>query len=225
MCGRYGFTSEIADVKTRFDIERWLDKIYDKEELYNIGPGTRNPVVVRRSPNSGLLMKWGWTWDVPWMEKPLFIINARKDKLTTSKAYKKPFLFQRCIIPANFFYEWKAIGKEKYPYLFKCKDQKLFGFAGLYFTEKDAEGKEAEYYVIITTDANEIMQPIHHRMPVILDKEDEDTWLNPDNVEQEQLLPLLKQYSSDKMECYPVSQAVNSTRNDNGDLIKPIDSK
>src|SRR5947209_6599299 len=112
MCGRYGFTSEIEDVKTRFDIENWLDQIYEKEE--------------------------------------------------------------------------------QYPYLFKCKDQELFGFAGLYFIEKDAEGHEQNYYAIITTDANEIMLPIHHRMPVILDKDDEDEWLNTDNVEPEQLLKLLK---------------------------------
>src|SRR5438093_48928 len=108
MCGRYGFTSEIEDVKTRFDIENWLSEIYEKEEHYNIGPGTRNPVVVRRSPNSGTLMKWGWT--PAWSKKsgkPLFIFNARSDKLQITAMYKKPFAMQRCIIPANFFYEWK----------------------------------------------------------------------------------------------------------------------
>ena len=185
-----------------------------------------NPVITSHSPNQISRMFWGliphWAKDKSFAYKT---INARAETVATLATYKEPFRHKRCIVPATGFYEPDKIHFAKPPYpwhYFQVKDQKVFGFAGLYDVWKDREtGKEMHTYTIITTQPNAVVGEWHDRMPVILQKEDEDTWLNPDISEPAQLLPLLKSYPADKMETWPVGDDARNVRNDYPELIKP----
>src|SRR5205814_3605401 len=133
-------------------------------------PSQDMPVVLAKEPEKPKIeiMKWGL---VPfWSKEPkpsYSTINARAEGIADKPAYRKPIRSQRCIIPADGFYEWQKTGDGKLPYFIHLKDGDLFGFAGLYDIYKDKEGNELKTFTIITTDANELMAPIHNRMPVI----------------------------------------------------------
>ena len=132
-------------------------------------------------------------------------------------------------MPATGFYEPDKVSKSKPPFTwhyFVLKDQVIFAFAGLYDIWKDKKTEKEIYsYTIITTTPNNVVGKYHERMPVILEKDDEETWLNPDNTEPEQLLPLLKPYPADKMEEWQVADSARNPRNDYPELIQPIKAK
>ena len=225
MCGRYGFSIKNArEVYDRFEIK---NQSVDLKPHYNIAPGTMQPIVTKHSPNSLQFMFWGliphWAKDTTMSYKT---INARAEGIESKPTYKKPFRFQRCLIPATGFYEWDKSTKPSTPYYFHLKDEALFAFAGLYDLWKDPkDGKEIYSYTIITTVPNDVVAPIHNRMPVILQKEDEEFWLDPDVIEPERLLPLLHPYPSQEMTHHSVSTAVNKPRIDSEELIKPQEEK
>src|SRR6266699_57512 len=150
-------------------------------------------------------------------------INARVEGIAEKPTYRKPFRFQRLLVPATGFFEWDKSVKPSIPYYFSLKHEKLFAFAGLYDTWTDPKTATAiNSYTIITCPANSIVGKIHPRMPVILRREDEETWLNPDIIEPEQLYPLLTSYPDAAMQASPVSPAVNNTNNDSEDVLKSI---
>jgi putative SOS response-associated peptidase YedK len=153
-------------------------------------------------------------------------INAKAETVAELPTFRQPLRDKRCLIPATGFYEPDKIHFDKSPFpwhYFHLKNQPLFGFAGLYDTWTDKEtGKEIYSYTIITTEPNEVVGKFHNRMPVILNKEDEAEWLNPDIVEPEQLLPLLKPYPASEMEEWQVGDAARNPRNDSPELIKPV---
>ncbi len=226
MCGAYGFSVKDAkEVYNRFDIENTLD---DFKPRFNIRPGQMNPVVTSHSPNKISRMFWGllphFAKDEHYKYKT---INAKAETVAELPTFRKPLRERRCLVPATGFYEPDKIHYEKPPFpwhYFHLKDQPLFGFAGLYDLWKDKEtGKEIYSYTIITTVPNEVVGKVHNRMPVILKKEDEETWLNPDIVEPERLLLLLKPYPADKMEEWSVGEEARNPRNDYPELIKPVD--
>lgn len=216
MCGRYGFTiKDQREFLNRFDIETIN---FELNNSYNVAPTQEMPVVERHSPNSVHLRKWGI--QPAWSK--MFLINAQSEKLATSSLWKKAFMESRCIIPASFFYEWKKDADGKQPYLIKLKKQNLFGLAGILVRYHDDKKKEHEGYIIITTTPNSLMEKIHNRMPAILRKEDEDEWLNPDNVEPEKLLKLINPFPASEMEAYQISSLVNSPKNNFPEIIKPL---
>jgi putative SOS response-associated peptidase YedK len=226
MCGAYGFSVKDAkEVYNRFDIENTLD---DFKPRFNVRPGQMNPVVTSHSPNKISRMFWGllphFAKDEHYKYKT---INAKAETVAELPTFRKPLRERRCLVPATGFYEPDKIHSEKPPFpwhYFHLKDQPLFGFAGLYDLWKDKEtGKEIYSYTIITTVPNEVVGKVHNRMPVILKKEDEETWLNPDIVEPERLLPILKPYPADKMEEWSVGDEARNPRNDYPELIKPVD--
>ncbi|HYV33753.1 MAG TPA: SOS response-associated peptidase, partial [Candidatus Limnocylindria bacterium] len=144
------------------------------------------------------------------------IINVRKDSLE-KPTFKQSFHERRCLILADGFYEWKAEGsKSKAPYRFTLKSEEPFAFAGIW--QEDAEDPQA---VIITTDPNKRVEPIHNRMPAILKPEAEQEWLNPD-LEDKQILELLQPYPAKEINIYRISTLVNLPRNDAVEVIKPI---
>ncbi len=220
MCGRYGFTFSDKELIERFDAEVFE---FELRQSYNISPTHEEPVIERHSPNGVYLRKWGI---FPGFMKGGVLINAQAEKLAHSPVWKKAFAESRCIVPAQWFYEWQVQDdKSKQPYLIRLKSKEIMGFAGLNVTTKDKNGVEHSGYVIITTEANNLMKEIHntkHRMPVILRKEDEDEWLNPDNVEPEQLQKFLVQYPDDLMEAYPVSSLVSKPSNNFPEITKPV---
>ncbi len=219
MCGRYGLVYP-EQIPERFNIE---GDMVNYGAHYNIAPGRNNPVVLALSPNHVELMRWGF---IPFWAKNanegFKMINARAETVATKPSFKKAFQFHRCIIPSSGFYEWQRDGKEKRPFYIHLKDEKLFGFAGLYSIWKDDDGKEIKSYTIITTTPNKLMEPIHNRMPVILHKEDEELWVSHDETEPDRLLPMLKPFPANKMDAYPVSTLVNKPSNDTSEIIKPV---
>jgi putative SOS response-associated peptidase YedK len=222
MCGRYGFSSKKAEeVYSRFGVHNKLDVL---EPHYNISLSTMNPVIIGQSGIEIAAMVWGlipyWAQDDSFRFKT---INARVEGIESKPVYRKPFRYQRCLVPATGFYEWDKSVNPSQPYYFKLKHDDLFAFAGLYDRWQNPKTKkEIASYTIITTEANGVVGKIHKRMPVILQKEDEEAWLNPDIIEPERLFPLLKQYPDREMEAYPVSRAVNNPRNDTEELVKPV---
>ena len=224
MCGRYS----LFDPEEMYDRFSIIDDklVIEIEPHYNIAPSRLLPVVLKRSPNHVTLMTWGIV--PPWARNATRtshlsgqIINARSETLFEKPMFKR-LAQNRCLVPANGFFEWKKTDQGKMPYFIHLKHEALFAFAGVYDVWTDGNGKEQQAFVIITTQPNTLMQPIHNRMPVILHKEHEEEWLNPDVAEPERLLSLLQPYPVDEMEAYQVSTAVNNARLDTPALIKPI---
>jgi len=125
-------------------------------------------------------MRWGlipfWAKDES-IGKKMF--NARSESVVEKPAFRKAYKTQRCLVPSNGFYEWKTENGKKVPYYFEVKDRPIFGFAGLFdIWEEPVSSKEVYSYTIVTTEPNEIVKPIHDRMPVILEKKNEDVWLD-----------------------------------------------
>jgi putative SOS response-associated peptidase YedK len=225
MCGRYGFSVKNAkDVYERFDTYNELE---DFKPRYNITPGQQNPVITKHSPNLISRMVWGlipfWAKDNKFQFQT---INARVEGIESKPTYRKPFRTQRCLVPATGFYEPDKLHYSKPPFpwhYFQLKDGALFGFAGLYDIWKDPKtNEEIQSYTIITTQPNSLVGTVHDRMPVILQIEDEEAWLNPDLTEPEHLLPMLQPYPADEMETWLVGDGAKNPRNDNAELIKPI---
>lgn len=223
MCGRYGFS--IKNIKKAYDRFEVTNTLFDYNPRYNIAPGQMNPVITKNSPKKIRRMFWGlipfWANDRSIAFKT---INARAEDIDKKPSFRKAFESHRCLIPASGFYEWNEYTDPHYPYYFRLKKEDIFAFAGLFDIWTDPETKKDLYsYTIITTTPNKLMEPIHHRMPVILHKEDEETWLEPDFVTPEKLLALLKPFPTVEMEAYPVSREVNNTKIDDDRLIKPVE--
>lgn len=223
MCGRYGFSVKDArEVQGRFDT---LNTLEDLAPRYNIAPGQMNPVIIQDAEGNKIeRMFWGliphWAKDDSFKFKT---INARVEGIESKPVYRTPFRTHRCLIPATGFYEWDKSHKPSQPYYFKMKDDSIFAFAGLYDKWYDkAEGKDLYSYTIITTAPNELVGKVHTRMPVILKREDESEWLDPDITEPERLHHLLTTYADGEMDSYPVSAAINNPRVDNKELIERI---
>jgi putative SOS response-associated peptidase YedK len=218
MCGRYSLVPT-ESIAARFDIQQAQLTLTPR---YNVAPSQSMPVVVRNSPNRLVEMQWGL---IPsWSKEPraqFSTINARAETLTKSPVFRGPFKSRRCLVPASGFYEWRKTDQGKQPYCIQLKGGQLFAFAGLYDVWRDQEGNELSSYTVITTTPNDLVAPIHTRMPVILHQEDEDVWLDKES-DPEQLLSVLVAYPADAMEAYPVSRAVNSPANESAELLQSV---
>lgn len=218
MCGRYAIVL-VGDgsLQRRFSLEELLD---DPQPRYNIAPTQTAPVVVRNSPNRVEMMRWGlipsWAKDASIGNR---MINARAETVAEKPAFRASLRSRRCLVPASGFYEWKRDEAGKTPHFIHLVDEPLFAFAGLYDVWRDPDGRAVRSYTILTTEPNALMASIHNRMPVILRREDEGEWLDPENTAPEHLLPLLRPYPAREMEAYPVSKRVNSPTNDTPDLL------
>ena len=150
-------------------------------------------------------------------------INAKAETITTSPAYREPMKRRRCLVPADWFYEWKKLDeKSKQPYAIAMKDRSLFAFAGLWDSWKDKEtGKTLDTYTVITTDPNELMESIHTRMPVVLARKDYGRWMDPGEPSHPPV-DLLRPYPAEEMTAWKVSSAVGSVRNNRPELVEPI---
>jgi len=196
---------------------------------YNIAPGQDVPVC-RVSPAGRLEcldMRWGlvprWSTEA----HPRFsTINARAETITTKPTYRGPFQRQRCLIPADGWYEWQEIQeRKKQPYWFHLSDDRLFFFAGIWDHWEGQQGAVAMTSCsIIVTEANETVRPIHGRMPVIITPEDYDAWLDPMNTETHRLKHLLRPYGKDDLHTYPVSRQVNNPRVDGPQCVLQVES-
>jgi putative SOS response-associated peptidase YedK len=193
---------------------------------YNIAP-TQSVIVVGDDGERYLKqMRWGlipsWAKDESIGNR---MINARAETIAEKPAFRAALKKRRCLIPADGFYEWKkgeTSKAPKQPFCIRLKSKEPFGFAGLWEHWTSPDGEEVLSCTIITTEVNELLKEVHHRMPVILPREAEAVWLDPKIQDTDKLLPLLKPYPSDEMEFYPVDRIVNSPANDTPDCIVPI---
>jgi putative SOS response-associated peptidase YedK len=221
MCGRFTLRTAPAELVEIFRLLR-------EPELaprYNIAP-TQKVAVVRPAEGAArelTLMHWGL---IPsWSKDPKMgarLINARGETVADKPSFRSAFKRRRCLIPADGFYEWaQTDGNTKQPLLIGLKNGSPFAFAGLW-EHWEGEGRPVESCTIITTHANELLRPIHDRMPVILPEERYDAWLDSDNDGRERLQEFLVPFPADELAFVAVSTAVNNPRNDSPDCVKPL---
>src|SRR3989338_8466299 len=214
MCGRYSQTLPKDDLQKRFGFK---ESHLELRLRYNIAPGQKAPVVVDEGQRVLRLMRWGLA--PSWMKDPQAkegLINARAETLLQKPSFKKPFLQSRCLVLADGFYEWvkREGGRTKAPMRFVLKTREPFAFAGLWdlWTKRGLDGFRS--FTIVTTKASGFLASYHERMPVILRKEDEALWLDPDLKDPEKLNPMLQAHPADEMGAYEGSALVNSPLND-----------
>ncbi len=223
MCGRFVYYGQPGSLLEEFDIAGEAPSF---EPDYNIAPGSLTPVIVRQGSNQAALLKWGL---VPsWSESPRSgykMINARAEGIQDKPAFRRPIRAGRCLVPANGFYEWQrpapGAGNTKLPHFIHLRGRQLFAFAGIFDVWRDAEGHEMRSYAIITSAPNELMAPIHNRMPVILPREQQDAWLDP-STGLDRVLAMLRPYPAAEMAAHPVSKFVNSAAAHGPELAAPL---
>ena len=221
MCGRFSLTTELHKLEERFFIENAKDLNY--QISYNIAPGQRILTIVEgASDNRAGYLYWGL---VPSFAKDRKIgykmINARSETLQEKVSFSRLLERRRCLIPADGFFEWKKVGREKHPMRFTMKDEEPFAFAGLWDRWVHGED-ELVTCTLITTKPNKLVKDVHDRMPVIVKKEHEQTWLSKKERDLTMLTSLLQPYEENQMKTYEVSSNVNSPRNNDPDCIKEV---
>ena len=166
-----------------------------------------------------VLVRWGLIPSWAKEEPQSLLINARAETIAEKPSFRGAFRHRRCLMPADGFYEWRAMGKgPKQPYYIRRRDRHPFAMAAIWDNWMPANGSEIETCAVVTTEANATLGPIHHRMPVILDEKDWDLWLDPEATPKE-LAALMKPAPDDLLEAIPVSDAVNRVANDNPGLV------
>lgn len=217
MCGRFSLTTDEYLLNERFRLAGGIEPYVAR---YNCAPTQNLAVIIANEPRQLRYFRWGlipfWAKDEKIGNK---MINARAESITEKPSFKHAFKQRRCLIPADGFYEWKN-QNGKTPFRIKLKNDQLFAMAGIWEAWKNPENSTIYSFSIITTAANELMQSIHERMPVILPQESEEIWLNSNK--QDELLALLKPYDQDQMYAYEISKLVNSPSNDNPAVLLPM---
>lgn len=224
MCGRYSQSQSAEIIAQAFQV----DNVPTLKPRYNIAPTQSVPTVLQTSASSNRQFKMlHWGLIPSWAKDPKMgakLINARAETVAQKPAFRTAFRQRRCLVLADGFYEWQQqeSKKEKQPFYFRRSDRSLFAFAGLWEHWVDTTGEEIESCTLLTTEPNELMRPIHNRMPVILDPKDYDLWLDLEVKQSELLEPLLRPYPSEEMMAYPVSKTVNKPSNDSAQCIESI---
>jgi putative SOS response-associated peptidase YedK len=224
MRGRYRLSRRKQLVEEYFDTEsdepEWTPR-------YNIAPSQLVPVIRQnpKEPRRELsLMRWGlipsWAKDASLAAR---MINARSETAATKPAFRDPLTNRRCLIPADGFYEWVRTGKVKQPYCFEVNDGELFAFAGIWDHWRDANNNIVETFSILTTSPNAVTSAVHDRMPVILDPDSYDVWLDPGMWDVTTASELLKPYDAQLMRCYPIGARINHVANDDEECSAPVE--
>lgn len=220
MCGRYSIFPKSTKGNSR--AARLVEK-YLKEDHYNAAPSQSLPVVTSQLPDELQFFSWGlqpfWAKDAKAVKRS---INARAETLLEKPSFRNLLKSKRCLVPADGFFEWQVTEHGKVPYRIMLKKEELFTFAGLYdeWTDKST-GEVLHTFTIITTEANDIVRPIHDRMPVLLTPEAEELWLDEQET-QEDLLALLHPYVAAEMKAFPVSLLVNSPINNVPEVLNSL---
>jgi putative SOS response-associated peptidase YedK len=224
MCGRYRLSRRKQIIEEHFEAvsgeEDWTPR-------YNIAP-TQPVPVIRQHPKEPIrelsLMRWGL---IPSWAKGASgtagMINARSETASTKPAFRDPLKLRRCLIPADGFYEWSRMGKAKQPYCFEINGGELFAFAGLWDRWKDLSGNWVETCSILTTIPNAVTTAVHDRMPVILDPDSYDLWLDPWMKDVGAASDLLKPCDARLTRCYPISTRINYVANDDEGCSTPVE--
>ncbi|HET7384574.1 MAG TPA: SOS response-associated peptidase [Pseudolabrys sp.] len=218
MCGRYAVISAPEAIRALFGYPEQPNF----PPRYNVAP--TQPIAIVRlmdGKRQFALVRWGLL--PSWVKDPknfTLLINARGESVIDKPAFSAAMKRRRCLIPADGFYEWKAIGTRKQPYYVRAKSGQPLAFAGLWETWTGPNGEELETAAIVTTRAKRALADIHERMPVIVPPEAFNLWLDCANVDPETATALISPASESLLDTYEVSTAVNRTANDNPELIE-----
>lgn len=223
MCGRFIRQGDIDKIIREFGVQTVSCSLAPS---YNIAPTQEIAVVIEDGAKQLTTVKWGlvpsWAGDMSGASR---MINARAESILQKPAFKDAFRRRRCLVVADGFYEWQKDGRNKRPIFIGLKTGQSFGFAGIYEDWTSPEGHAVRTCAIITTEANELMRPIHDRMPVIIPRGQEDLWLDCEAEGSDhgvvELLELLRPYPAEEMETHQVSNLVNSVANDSRECLLP----
>jgi putative SOS response-associated peptidase YedK len=224
VCGRYRLSRRKQIIEEHFDCG---SEEPDWTPRYNIAP-TQPVPVIRQNPKEPVrelaLMKWGlipsWSKDASGAAR---MINARSESASTKPAFRDALKSRRCLIPADGFYEWMRTGKAKQPYCFEVDEGELFAFAGIWDRWRDPSGQWVQSCSILTTTPNAVTAAVHDRMPVILDPDTYDVWLDPGMQNVAAASELLKPYDARLVRCYPASIRINNVVNDDAECSAPVE--
>jgi putative SOS response-associated peptidase YedK len=235
MCGRYSCVGNLDELAKLID---FILRVPFFAPRYNIAPRQQVPVIVLENNQAVMkLMRWGlipsWAKDESNGDK---LINARAETINEKTSFKKPFEFQRCLVVADGFYEWQLSGRSRTPFRFTTKNKSFFCMAGLWerwikpppygefiFDDEGdtpAPSRVIETFTIITTSANPMVAAVHERMPVILQNQHWQWWID-ERYNGEFVKSLLRPYPGEDMDCYRVSPLVNNAKNDSPECLKP----
>ncbi len=221
MCGRFTLVTSIEDIAAQFGV---IDISVEHQPRYNIAPTQEVLVLVKNGERRLDQFRWGL---VPhWSKGPntrYSMINARAETVAEKPSYRTPFAKRRCLVLADGFYEWQKRGDKKVPMYIRLESGRPFGLAGLWDLWTPPEGGEPlKSCTIVTTTPNELLKPIHNRMPVILPDDAVETWLDIEGADEDELLSLLGPDPDAELEAYAVSRYVNSPANDSPKCIQPV---
>ena len=220
MCGRYSLTADLGELAQRFEFDGNWDAF---ERWYNVAPTQEVLTVVGGETRRGGFMRWGL---IPHWAKSASVgsrmINARTETVAEKPAFRDALISRRCLALADGFYEWRRVGGKKTPMRIVLRSSEPFAFAGLWSVWRDPDGSRVPSCAIITTTANDLLRPIHNRMPVILPRELEAFWLDGGIDDPGALSAALTPYPSVAMEAYEVSTLVNSVANDGPEVIAQV---
>lgn len=221
MCGRFSF-----DIPPDLLLELLgLREAALDAPSYNIAPTQKVAVIRLDQAGEKRLDYLQWGLIPSWAKESSIgskMINARSETVAEKPAFRQALRQRRCIVPASGFYEWKQEGKRKHPLYISLGDSTLMAFAGLWDAWRAPDGGIIESCTILTTAANEMIEPFHQRMPVILHPDQHDAWLDPKLAEPAKLADLFRPYPAQQMQMWPVSPLVNSVKNNSRELLQPL---
>lgn len=222
MCGRYTLSSDADVLMEQFG----LSGLAALTPRYNIAPS--QPVLAVRQRDDGgrdaKTLRWGL---IPsWAKDPAVghrLINARSETAAEKPSFRSAFRHRRCLVPADGFYEWAARpGAGKQPWYFHAADRRPLAIAGLWERWQQTDGETVESCSLLTTHANAVVAPVHHRMPVMLSAPDYAQWLDGRHFDQAALQALMRPLPDRLLSAYAVSTRVNRPVNDDPDCIRPL---
>ncbi|MBN2130541.1 MAG: SOS response-associated peptidase, partial [Sedimentisphaerales bacterium] len=221
MCGRFTLRAPASVVAEQFAVFA----MPPFTPRFNIAPTQPAPVVRMAPHRECVALRWGL---IPgWAKDPAIgarLINARAETAAAKPAFRASMRRRRCLVVADGFYEWRRQGKAKQPYFIHLRDDRPFGFAGLWESWEGAAEGPLETCTILTTEANSLIAPLHDRMPVILPPDAYEAWLDSAVADPGRLAPLLRPYAGDEMAAYPVSPYVNSPAHEGEKCVEPVET-
>jgi putative SOS response-associated peptidase YedK len=226
MCGRYRLARDDKRIAEHFEIHDWREiKIPLRLPRFNVAPTQVVPAVRLDSEGRREVVGLRWGLVPHWAKESdagYRTINARAETVAEKPSFREAFRRRRCLIPADGFYEWQPVGRKKQPWLVRLKTDDLFALAGLWEHWEGKGGEVLESFTVIVTDANDLLRPIHDRMPVILAPADYDAWLDVGRFDRTRLANLLRPYPAEALEAYPVSARVSNPRIDDESCAEPV---
>lgn len=222
MCGRFALAVDLKTLIDAFGISLAPEEL---QPSYNIAPSQQVPGIWQTEKGQRCLEIFRWGLIPHWAKDPAIghkMINARSETVAEKPSFRSAFRARRCILPASAFFEWQKQDGGKVPYCIRQRNGAPLAFAGLWENWQGGE-EEVRSCTILTTEANELLKPIHHRMPVILAGQELERWLDPAIRDPEALTPLLRPFPAEGLELYRVDPLVNSPANNSPDCLLPAD--